>query len=59
MHPHIHISQRRMLFLSGVKWELARLIEGVIVKLDLKGSSGQRNGRGWFTGWKNWQVQMS
>jgi len=29
-----------------VKWELGRLIEEVIVKLDLKGSSRQRNGLG-------------
>ena len=46
MHAHTHISQRRKLFLSGVKWELGRLTEVVIVELDLKESPRQRNGPG-------------
>ena len=40
-HTHTH-TQRRKLFLSEVKWKLGKLTEGVVVELDLKGSSRPR-----------------
>lgn len=53
-HTYINPLQRRKLFLSGVKWKLAKLTEEV-----REDHPDKENGQDRNSGWKNKHVQLS